>query len=324
MEQLQFLHEMMGTVIYEALKDDQITEVMANPDGSIWVEHREKKVIRVGTIDEVKAKNFLMQLAAFHNQYLTEENPVLEVLLPVSGDRLEGTIQPVTSRAAFTIRKKAKSIFSLRDYLDCKIINKNQYLLIREAIKNRKNILISGGPGTGKTTLANAFIAEMAIICDLSQRVLILEDVNEIQCTMPNVYSMLTSLHVDMRGLLRIAMRSRPDRILVGEVRDAAALDLLKAWNTGCPGGIATVHANSAEASILRLLSLAEEASVPPPKQLVAETIDVLINIDRDGSHPAGRTVKDIVTINKNLCIQPLSIETKESSYGILREIKKS
>ena len=323
MSKLVFLREMLGAVICSALDNDQVTEVMANPDGTIWLEDRKKGVYQAGNIHPVNAKNFLMQLADYHNQYLTVENPVLEVVLPFAGERLEGTIPPITSAAAFTIRKKAKIVFSLANYLDENIISPAQIAFIKIAIRQRKNMLISGGPGTGKTTLTNAIVAEMATLCESSQRILVLEDINEIQCTMSNVYPMLTSAHMDMRGLLRIAMRSRPDRILVGEVRDAAALDLLKAWNTGCPGGIATLHANSAEASIVRLLSLAEEANVPPPKQLVAETVDVLINIVRDGCHPSGRIVKDIVSVNSDLTTSPIMLNPpyKELSNEKIRVV---
>lgn len=304
-----FLREMLGPTIDEALDNDAVTEVMVNPDGGIWLEERQKGVYRAGEMAAANAKNFLSQLADLHDQYLTQQSPVLEVVLPFNGERLEGTIPPVTAQAAFTIRKKAKQLFSLSDYLERGIIDEAQYDFICQSVVAKKNMVISGGPGTGKTTLTNAIVGKMTELCDPSERILILEDVCEIQCSMPNVYAMTTSQEVSMTSLLKIAMRSRPDRILVGEVRDAAALDLLKSWNTGCPGGIATLHANSAEASILRLSSLAQEASVPPPIELIAETVDVLINIKRDSLHPAGRVVREICQVNGDLSVTPIQMK---------------
>ena len=294
---IDFLRKMLGKSICRALQDDDITEIMANPDGSVWFESRLRGMHKDSEIGEFESQNFLLQLARLQDLFLNFENPYLETLLPFNRERLEGTIAPISDRASFTIRKPAKFVYPLEDYLTKRVINKAQYDFICEALLSRKNIIISGGPGTGKTTLANAVIKKMSEICDRAQRVLVLEDTAEIKCEMPNVLSMVTSQHVSMTTLLKIAMRSRPDRILVGEVRDAAALDLLKSWNTGCPGGIATIHANSTESSVLRLLSLAQEANVPPPTDLVAETVDVLINVVRNSKHAAGREVKSISEI---------------------------
>lgn len=300
---LSFLQVMLGETICSALTDDEITEIMVNPDETIWLEKRGQGMYQAGMISANDSINFLNKLAEIHDSYLTVKTPILEGVLPFNGERIEATVPPVTINPAFTIRKKPKIIYGLDDYIGREIITDYQADFIRNAVKNRKNILVSGGPGTGKTTLTNAIVAAMKELCDSSQRILILEDVNEIQCSMPNVYSMLTSSEVDMKKLLTIAMRSRPDRILVGEVRDQSALDLLKAWNTGCPGGIATVHANSAQSSVLRILSLSEEANVPSPKALVAESIDVVINVGLDTHHPSGRRVREIGVVNRDLSV---------------------
>lgn len=291
---IDFMRKMLGSRICSALEDDDITEIMVNPDSSVWFESREQGMYQDSELGEFEAQNFLMQLARLRDLFLNFDNPYIETVLPFNRERLEGTIAPITDRASFTIRKPAKYVYSLEHYLDHRMLNIAQYDAIVQALMERKNILVSGGPGTGKTTLTNAIVKKMMDVCDSSQRVLVLEDAAEIQCSMPNVLSMLTSLHVPMRTLLKIAMRSRPDRILVGEVRDGAALDLLKSWNTGCPGGIATIHANSTESSLLRLLSLSQEAHVPPPYELVAETVNVMINVVRDSAHPCGRRVQGV------------------------------
>lgn len=295
---IEFLRKMLGKSICHALEEnDDITEIMVNPNGSVWFQSRLRGKYQADSLGEFEAQNFLLQLAHLRELYLNAEKPYIETLLPFNRERLEGTIPPITERAAFTIRKPAKVVYPLEDYVEKKIITSSQFDVICEALLSRKNIIVSGGPNTGKTTLANAIIKKMAEICDPAQRIVLLEDTAEIQCTMPCVYPMLTSATVSMRTLLKIAMRSSPDRILVGEVRDAAALDLLKSWNTGCPGGIATLHANSTESSVLRLLSLAQEANIPPPFHLIAETVQVLINVVTNPLHCAGREVKAISEI---------------------------
>lgn len=292
-----FLRQALGKKILGALEDENITEIIVHPDGKIWFESRKQGMYQDGTIEEFRVDNFLMQLARYRGLFINNDTPYIETLLPFHNERVEGTIRPITVRAAFIIRKPAKVVYTLDQFVERGIVTPQQVELIQRALIDRKNILVSGGPGTGKTTLANAIISEMSKVTDKAQHIIILEDTAELQCEMPNVLSMVTSERVPMTTLLKIAMRSRPDRILVGEVRDAAALDLLKSWNTGTPGGIATVHANSVESSLLRVISLAQEANVPAPYSLVAETLNILINIRRDPTHPAGRVVKEIVEL---------------------------
>lgn len=293
-KQISFLKRMLGEVICNSLDDDDVTEIMLNPDGSIWLESRKQGMYRAGEMSEFHAKNFLCQLASLKDLYLNEKEPVIETTLPFNNERIEGVLPPVTPKPKFTIRKPAKFVYSLESYVENKIMTEAQYNYICKALYGRSNILICGGPGTGKTTALNSMTKKMVEICESNQRVLVLEDTPEIQCLMPNLVELRTSKHINMTDLLRVAMRSRPDRILVGEVRDKAALDMLKSWNTGCPGGIATVHANSTEAAMLRISSLAQEANIPPPNHLIAETIDVVINIVREPSHPCGRRVKQV------------------------------
>ena len=275
-----------------ALQDDLINEIMLNPDGQLWVEHVKNGMYPVGEMNHGHAVNFIRTVAGLHGLVVQENHPILETELPLDLSRFEATIPPVTRNASFTIRKKAKKIYSLDEYVESGILNAEQAEMIRAAIVSRKNILVCGGPGTGKTTFTNACIAELVKLCDPNQRIIILEDVPELQCAAKNTLSMCTSKNVDLSDLLRVTLRSRPDRILVGEVRNKAMLDLLKAWNTGSPGGIATVHANGVDAAIQRCSDLAQEAGVPSPDHLILETVNIIVAIERCVGG-AGRVVKE-------------------------------
>lgn len=182
-----------------------------------------------------------------------DEQPIISGELPIGGHRFEGLLPPVVSGPSFTIRRRASRLIPLDDYVKHKIMTAAQVSVLRSAIASRMNIVISGGTGSGKTTLANAVIAEIVANAP-DDRIVILEDTAEIQCAAENAVALHTSDTIDMARLLKSTMRLRPDRIIVGEVRDGAALTLLKAWNTGHPGGVTTIHSNTAM-SALRLLN---------------------------------------------------------------------
>ena len=293
---ISLLKSEAGPEILSALADNDINEIMLNPDGVLWVEHKDQGMIVIGERTKHKAESFIRAVAGNQNLEVNERTPILETELAIDGSRFEATLPPVTRNPAFTIRKKAHLIYRFSDYVAAGIATVDQVHVIRDAIKDRKNILVCGGPGTGKTTFTNACIAELVEVCDPTQRIITLEDVPELQCSAKNTYSMYTTDEVDLSRLLRVSLRSRPDRILVGEVRDKSMLDLLKAWNTGSPGGIATVHANGAEAAIQRCSDLAQEANVPPPISLIVETVNIVVAIQRIQGKP-GRRIKEIVAV---------------------------
>ena len=181
---------------------------------------------------------------------------------------------PIVYAPAFSIRKPAVAVFSLDDYVTAGVITMHQAAILRAAIAERKNILVAGGTSTGKTTLANALLAEVAKSND---RVVLIEDTRELQCAAPNLVALRTKDGVaSLSELVRSSLRLRPDRIPIGEVRGSEALDLLKAWGTGHPGGIGTIHAGSALGTLRRLEQLIQEAVVTVPRALIAETIQII------------------------------------------------
>ncbi len=291
------LEDECGALILDALRDKEVTELMLNPDGILWVEHRKKGVHEVGTISAGQAERIIRKIAGIQEMEVNYDNPILECESPIDQSRFEGMLPPIVKKPAFTIRKKAEHIYTFDDYIVQGSLTPLQAEAVRDAIQSRKNILVCGGPGTGKTTFTNACIHALTQLIDGSERLLILEDVPELQCLAKNVVHLLTNKiiknPVDLQKLVYVAMRSRPDRILIGEVRDKAMLDLLKAWNTGCPGGIATVHANDTHSAIQRCQSLAEEAGVEKPISLILETIHVIVSIERD-NQTMTRRVKDV------------------------------
>lgn len=281
----QKLYQDLGEEILSLLEDADINEIMLNPDKKIWIDSCTKGLVHVSNMDASQAHSIINGIAGIHNFVITHQNPRLEAEFPIykkmRGERFTAQVPPIVPAPSFTIRKKSEIVYTLDDYLKSHRITDSQAEVLIKLIQERKNILVCGGPGSGKTTVTNALIAE-AVKYDPTQRFLILEDLPELQCTAPNKVSMLTCDSVDMTRLLRAAMRMRPDRILIGEVRGAEALDMLKAWNTGCPGGICTVHANGAGEAVQRILDLAMEAGlVVPPLQLVKHTINAVVSVTR-------------------------------------------
>jgi type IV secretion system protein VirB11 len=290
------LRHNLGLDIVAALADPTVVEIMLNPDGKLWIEHLGSPMRFVDKIPAEKAGLILSLVASSLDTTITASNPIVEGELVLDGSRFEGMLPPIVSAPSFTIRKKASSVFTIEQYLKAGIITSSQQTVIADAIEAHKNILVVGGTGSGKTTLVNGLIDHLANVCQ-TDRLVILEDTSELQSTSPNAFFLRTSDHVNMQRLVKATMRLRPDRILVGEVRDSAALDLLKAWNTGHPGGVATVHANSVSGGLVRMEQLIAEASPAPMQMLIAEAVDLILFITRTPEAP-GRKVTGIANLN--------------------------
>ncbi|MER9299806.1 P-type conjugative transfer ATPase TrbB [Mesorhizobium sp. M0621] len=279
----RMLRTALGPAISRFLDDPKIVEVMLNPDGRIWVDRLVEGLS--GTDEMISAADGerIVRLVAHHvGAEVHGRSPRVSAELPDTGERFEGLLPPVVTAPAFAIRKPAVAVFTLKDYVAAGIMSTQQAVTLRAAVATRANILVAGGTSTGKTTLTNALLAEVATGSD---RVVIIEDTRELQCAAPNLVAMRTKEGVaTLSDLVRSSLRLRPDRIPIGEVRGPEALDLLKAWGTGHPGGIGTIHAGSGIGALRRLEQLIQEAVVTVPRALIAETIDIVAVLAGRGS----------------------------------------
>ncbi|RSC37149.1 P-type conjugative transfer ATPase TrbB [Agrobacterium sp. FDAARGOS_525] len=279
----RMLRTALGPAIARFLEDDGIVEVMLNPDGRIWIDRLSEGLSDTGEMLLPADGERIVRLVAHHvGAEVHARSPRVSAELPETGERFEGLLPPVVASPVFAIRKPAIAVFTLDDYVAAGIMTADQAATLREAVASRANILVAGGTSTGKTTLTNALLAEVAKTTD---RVVIIEDTRELQCAAPNLVSMRTKEGVaTLSDLVRSSLRLRPDRIPIGEVRGSEALDLLKAWGTGHPGGVGTIHAGTGIGALRRLEQLIQEAVVTVPRALIAETIDLVAVLSGRGS----------------------------------------
>jgi P-type conjugative transfer ATPase TrbB len=281
------LRTAMGPAIAAALSDPRVLEVMVNPDGALRVDILgEGRVDTDVRLDPAQVERIIRLVASHSRTEVHAGAPIVSAELPPhgsgAGERFEGVLPPVSLAPCFSIRKPATRIYTLLDYVADGIMSADTARLLSLAVVERRNILVAGGTSSGKTTLANALLAEMA---HLDERIILIEDTRELQSPATDTVALRTRAGtVTMADLVRSTLRLRPDRIIVGEVRGPEALDMLKAWNTGHPGGIATVHANSAPAALFRVEQLVQEAVVTVPRRLIAEAIDLIVFIAGRGT----------------------------------------
>lgn len=292
---LAALRYALGPIVLEALADPDVVEVMLNDDGKLWIESL-GKMKHADDVSPDKAIDILNQVSSSLNGEISQKNPLVEGELPLNGERFEGIAPPVVERGIFAIRKKAGKIFPLADYVRTGVLSFAQSELLRTAIFQRQNILVVGGTGSGKTTFCNALLNELSELVP-DTRMLLLEDTRELQCSLANRVFLRATEWTDMARLSMAVNRLRPDSITVGEVRSGGpALALLKLWNTGHPGGMATVHANSAYKGLTRMDQLIQEVSANPQRILIGEAVNVVVFLERN---QGSRSVKEIVRVRE-------------------------
>jgi type IV secretion system protein VirB11 len=296
------LRTAMGPAIAAAMADSRVIEIMVNPDGALRVDILGEGRADTGVrLDAAQVERIIRLVASHARAEVHGEAPIVSAELPPhiegrAGERFEGVLPPVSVGPCFSIRKPAERLYGLDDYVADGIMTEVAADRLKAAVTQRLNILVAGGTSSGKTTLANALLAEMAWV---DERVILIEDTRELQSPAPDTVALRTRPGiVSMTDLVRSTLRLRPDRIIVGEVRGPEALDMLKAWNTGHPGGIATVHANSAMAALYRVEQLVQEAVVTVPRRLIAEAIDIIVFISGRGVHRRVSTIARVTGVD--------------------------
>lgn len=308
----------LGETVLQLLAAHDTEDIVLNPDSSLWAKRMSMDFQRVGGMPAAQAASALNTIAAWKGTVMNHDRPVLETELPLDGSRFEGIISPVVCNPIFAIRLRPKQIFTLEQYENSGIItgkddDRNRTRtrtsfaeavrgldhadVIRAAVKARKNILVVGATGSGKTTLINAILDELSRVAP-GDRVISIEDTTELQCSVPNYVDLRAVGGVSMLDCLRACMRLKPTRIVVGEVRGAEAHTMLKAWNTGHPGGAATVHANDALSGLIRMESLVAEATSASQQTLIAEAIDLVVFVDQEPGLQAGRKVREVMVVS--------------------------
>jgi P-type conjugative transfer ATPase TrbB len=298
-EDSQAMQRHLGEGIVSALADNDVTEIYVNAgEGAVWLDRRSAGRVRTAvTVTESQVRSFLNAVAHAHRVELTRGNPQLQAELPddelFRQARLQGLVPPLSETPVFVLRKPATEVYSLDDYVRQSILSPTHRAALAAAVEKRANVLVAGGTRSGKTTLVNAVLLEITERCP-RDRVVVLEDTRELQCRAADRLSLRTTDEVDLAGLVRLTLRASPDRIVIGEVRDKAAMQLLDAWSTGHPGGVATVHATDAQGALERLDRLAQRNGVPSQAHLVAEAVDLVVVIV-GGSQP--RRVREMVRV---------------------------
>lgn len=292
--QVSVLRRAMGPVVLSALEDPKVVEVMVNPDGVVWVDRVGQAMTRTGRMSAADSQTIIRLVANHIGQTADASRPHVAGTLPVTGERFQGVLPPLTDAPTFAVRKPPKHIFRLDDYIASGVMTPKQARVIRHAVRERKNIVISGGTGTGKTTLANAVLAEPDFA---NERVVVLEDTRELQCSSKNQVMLLThdsEPKVTLTDLLRYTLRLRPDRIVVGECRGPETLDMVQAMNTGHPGSLTTLHADTATQTMQRIEDMVGLACENIPYRSIALAINLIVHLER---HPEGRRVSCICQV---------------------------
>jgi type IV secretion system protein VirB11 len=284
----------------------------------LWVYRQGEGFFQVGQMCEDQAYSVVGTIASCRRTVINHDHAILETELSLNGARFEALVPDVVTGPVFAIRMRPQGIFTLDDYKAAGILTskddplnagasrKSRFIesvqglehaeILKMAARARMNILVVGRTGAGKTTLANAVLHAVAKTTP-NDRIVMVEDTMELQCAARNSVNLRAVGNVSIDDCVRACLRLRPTRIVVGEVRGAEALKLLKSWATGHPGGVATVHGSDALAGLMQFESLVAEATSAPKQTLIAETIQLVVSIDDEARIPAGRKVREVAVV---------------------------
>ena len=287
----QQLRKFIGEAVCAALVDPTVTDIKVGEDGVVWLQKHGLGEVSTGKfLPEERRRLALNVIATLLGKRINAGCSRLSGELPLTGDRVQGFVPP-TAAPSFYIRRHAPDVFTFDDYLAKGILELWQVDVIRAHMRRRSNIIISGSTGSGKTTILNTAIQELS---DANEHVVVIEDTREIKVMAPNVSRLQTSETTTLQQLIVDAMRVAPKRLVIGETRDKAGLELLKAWDTGHRGGLTTVHATNAGRVFDRFAQFCYEAGVPPQWELMRSTINLIVHMEMT---PRGRRAVEIIEL---------------------------
>jgi len=293
----------LGQNIVTALEDPDVEEVQVNADMSIHITRGSSGTTMAETCAVPQSVETFLRAVATHNKLeISPSNPVLATTLPsnLGKCRVQGFLPPLTDAPAFILRKPPSRVIELDEYVAYGSLSKKGVKTIQNLIRTRANIMVAGPTSSGKTTLCNAILSEVVKQFP-TERIVVMEDTRELFIVHENQLRMQTTTEHTMRHLVAYALRSTPDRIIVGEVRDHAARDLLDAWITGHPGGCGTVHGEDAQRALVRLAMLAQEATPGvDQKPMVASAVQAIVFIKRDGQKRVVTTIAQVEGLNND------------------------
>ncbi len=264
-----------------ALQNSDVIELVCNADGAVWRLTRQGGWEEIDTISPAKADSILSTVAALTDNIINHDSPQIQCAFPLDGSRLQGLAPPAVPSPIFDIRKHSTHIFSIEEYIRDQILTREQADIISKAVVERQNILIAGGTCSGKTTLAKTIIELARTSGNPGERYVIIEDTIELHCNAKNIVHIHATSREMLSRFTQSAMRLRPDRVIIGEVRGREAYDLMYLLNSGHPGSFTTIHANSSRLALHKFLMLARESGEDVHPKRVVECFDIVISIRR-------------------------------------------
>lgn len=311
--QKELLSRRLGPCITGLLEESDVTNIMANPDGTLWVQRQGKGKVRIDMdLTKTTREAIIVTVASLLGGTADAEHTIVEGELPFSNNRFEGILPPTSPEPLFTIRKHLVEDLRLEDYVHAHIISTMQADFLRTAVRRGDAIIISGEVDSGKTTMASTLLAELVSGArDGGLRLALLEDVHELHSPVPGTIRLRSGNGLTLRDLVKATLRLNPTRIIIGEVRGGEALDLLKAWNTGHRGGISTLHANAVADVYDRLALMVAETGLTLPRGVFARAVNLLVHISQNDGTRKVTEIARVVPQGQDFTLEYLFQEEK-------------
>lgn len=299
-----------GPMLTKLLESDGWTDLVLNADGNIYIERRggmdkvyswKDDPFNQKQVDFKAVLNAAYTLAAYTNTYIREENPSFSAVIPYMNVRVHFKIPPIVDQITASFRKPSEVVYTMDDLIGQGCLSRHQSEIILEGILEHRNIILAGATGSGKTTFTNSLIT----LIPRDERLFIIEDIKELRTANENVEHVLITPNYNYVRAVEDALRSRPDRIIMGEcLKGDQTLALLSAWNTGHSGGFTTIHATDAQHVIRRLVQLCSQVTVSSQLDMIRDAIDLVIFLKKDRDSGV-RKVNELYDVKKDAYIAP-------------------